>query len=121
VRGPRPGQQLEEEIEAALEAGGVEDADDGLGRRVAEGLLQPLDAHPLVEGERLERVDARVVVDDEAAGVAGTHLGGHAGVVGDLLGDAGEPAEQEALAGVGIADEEDVGALSVLRHRRPPG
>src|SRR5215831_10822710 len=104
----------------ALGPSGVEDTDDGLGARIGEGFLQALDGDALVEGERLERVDARVVVDDEGTGVAGADLGGHAGVVGDLLGDAGEPAEQQALAGVGVADEEDVGPLSrASRHRRP--
>ena len=123
VNRPRPRQQLEEEVEAALEAGGVEHADDGLGAGIGERLVQSLDGHPLVEGQRLERVDAGVVVDDQAAGMTGADFGGHARIVGDLLGDAGEPGEEEALSGVGVADEEDVGPLSGGRHRcwRHPG
>ena len=98
----RAGQQLEQQIQAPLQPGGVEHADDGPGARIAQREVEPLDGHPLVEGQRLQRVDAGEVVDGQAAGVSGADLHRHPGIVGDLLGNAGEPGEEQALPELGL-------------------
>ena len=118
--------------------GGVDHAEDALGaRRVLTQIEQDVAGDALVGGVttdavtagQVEQLHLLAVLADELARLL---LHGDAGIVGDLLAEAGQRVEERGLAAVGVADDgvrfrahlggdDRVSLRSVMgnRHRRP--
>ena len=106
-------EDLGDEVEVALEVGGVDDADDAVGARGA-GLAAEEDVAEdgFVRGAGVEGVGAGEVDEAEFFAVLGEALAdfffdGDAGVVGDFLAEAGEEVEDGGFAGVWVTDDGD--------------
>jgi hypothetical protein len=109
--------ELADEVEVAGEVGGVDDDDDGVGGGGVGALAaEDLAGDDLVGGSADEGVGAGEVDDvgpglgavgGDELGAADLFLDGDAGVVGDLLTEAGEGVEEGCFAGVGVSGEGD--------------
>ena len=103
-------QGLRRQVQVAVEVGGIHDGDDdvrpGLPLLAAE---DDVDGDHLVGAARRQAVGAGQVDQVERLAGAGhlafLRLDGDAGIVADVLAQAGEGVEQSGLAGVGIADQ----------------
>ena len=124
----RPTERAHFEREAQVQAqvGGVDDADDDIGRGFAriEAAAQ-VARDRLVQARRVQAVGARQVEQRVAAAgrrveAAFLAFDGHARVVGDLLPAARQQVEQRRLPAIGVADEGDAQACRAALMRPPP-
>ena len=99
--------------ELARQVQGIENQQNGVGLgRAGHLALEHVDGDARIFRVGSERVDAgkideREVVAAHAGHEAHALLDGDAGIVGDLLAQAGEPIEERGLAGVGRSDEDN--------------
>jgi hypothetical protein len=98
------------QVEVALEVGGVRDGHDDVGPDLALLLAEDdVNGHHLVGAARRQAVGARQVDQVESPSGAGhvplLGFDGDAGVVADVLPQAGQGVEESRLAGVGVADQ----------------
>ncbi len=99
--------------ELAGEVQGIEHQQDSVGLgRAGHFALEHVDGDARVLRVGTERVDAGQIDEGEVVAAHAGHqahalLDGDAGVVGDLLAQAGEAIEKSGFAGVGRADEDD--------------
>jgi hypothetical protein len=107
-------QQLQREIEVALQPRGVDNHDHDVGAAVEQRAA----CHPLILGRPAQRVRARQVHHAELASpehrARELHLDRLAGIVGGLDAHPGEPVEDARLADVGIAGEGDADTGTAL-------
>ena len=89
------------EEEVALQVDGVDHVEDDV------GLHDDVARHRLLVVERRDAVDAGRVQHDVVAHAPAGDGDGRAGVVGDVDVEAGERVEEERLADVGVADQDD--------------
>jgi hypothetical protein len=131
-RGQADGKHRRGEHELAGEVQGIENQQNGVGLgRAGHFAAQHVDGDARVFRVGSERVDAGQIDEGEVVAADAGHeahalLDGDAGVVGDLLAQAGEAVEERGLAGVGRADEDDGFENSFRqkifgRRRRIPG
>ena len=116
-RGPLQLQQLDGEVQVALQIGGVHNVDDAVGGRADD----KVPGHNLLHGVGGQGVDAgqvhhrhRPVTD---AGLPLLLLHRHAGPVAHILVGAGESVEQGGLAAVGVAGQSDAHGAPVVLGR----
>ena len=100
---------LQGEVEAFFQPGHIDQAQHMRDQRIVQGLPEVTDGKFFLTGNGLQRIGAGKIHQGDlgqSPQLAGTGIHGTTRKVGDLVQQSGEAVEQQALAGIGTADQQ---------------